>query len=231
MLDTLSSIDFIGHLATRRPLLDGWMCYGRKRISRVPAGSIDRRVAKTRKRLQQALFELTAEKGYSAVTVEDICREADVGRSTFYTHFPDKDRLRKAVIDEHMKISQERGSERHLQRNAGGFSFSGPVFEHAHATRQMHRALVGEKKHDMPEEIRDWIRGQVRRELASMEVRDEGGAKLEIATCFIVGAFFAVMHWWLANDNDVSPEEVDRMFQQLSFKGVKAILDGPTGDE
>ena len=51
------------------------------------AGSIDRRVARTRRLLQQALFRLTAEKGYGTVTVEDICREADVGRSTFYTHY------------------------------------------------------------------------------------------------------------------------------------------------
>lgn len=69
----------------------------------MPAGPIDRRVARTRSRLQQALFRLTAEKGYTAITVEDICREADVGRSTFYTHYPDKDYLRKATIDEHMK--------------------------------------------------------------------------------------------------------------------------------
>ena len=128
----------------------------------MPAGEIDRRVARTRSLLQQALFKLTVEKGYTAVTVEDICREADVGRSTFYTHYPDKDGLRKATIDEHMKTLQARGAERHLQRNAKRFSFSGPVFEHAHATREMHRALTGGKKRDVPDEIRNWISGQVR---------------------------------------------------------------------
>ena len=71
----------------------------------MPVGSIDRRVARTRSLLQQALFSLTAEKGYTAITVEDICREADVGRSTFYTHYPDKESSRKATIDDHMKKS------------------------------------------------------------------------------------------------------------------------------
>jgi AcrR family transcriptional regulator len=202
-----------------------------KGISPVPVGSMDRRVARTRNLLQQALFKLTVEKGYSAVTVEDICREANVGRSTFYTHYPDKDRLRKAVIDEHIKTSQERGSERHSQRSAGGFSFSAPAFEHAHATRQIHRALVGEKKHDVPEEIRDWISDQVRNELASMQVGDEDGARLTIATCFIVGAFFEVMHWWLAEDKNISPEEIDQIFRQLSFKGVNAALGGSAKNE
>jgi AcrR family transcriptional regulator len=144
MLDSVSSIDFAGRLAPARPVLDGLVSYDRKRISPMPTGLIDRRVARTRSLLQQALFKLTAEKGYTAVTVEDICREADVGRSTFYTHYSDKDCLRKAMIDEHMKSLQARGAERHSQRNAKGFFFSGPVFEHAHAMREMPmRSWVG----------------------------------------------------------------------------------------
>ena len=197
----------------------------------MPTGSIDRRVARTRKLLQQALFKLTAEKGYAAVTVEEICREADVGRSTFYTHYPDKDCLRKATIGEHMKALQTRGAERHAPRNAKGFSFSGPVFEHARATRQMHRTLMGGKKREMPEEIRDWISGQVRRELANIQASDKGGARLEIATRFIVGAFFEVMHWWLEEDTELSPAEIDQMFLQLTFQGVNAVLADPTSVE
>jgi AcrR family transcriptional regulator len=190
-------------------------------------GSIDRRVARTRSLLQQALFKLTAERGYTAVTVEDICREADVGRSTFYTHYPDKDSLRKATIDEHMKSLRARDVERHSQQRAKGFSFSGPAFEHAHATRQMHRALMGGKKREMPEEIRDWISGQVRRELVDISGGNDDGAALEIATRFFVGAFFDVMHWWLDHDAGLTPAEVDRMFQRLAFKGVEAALQGP----
>jgi AcrR family transcriptional regulator len=194
ILDSVSRIYFTGRIAPARPKLDGLVAHGRKRIPPVPAGSIDRRVARTRSRLQGALFKLTAENGYAAVTVEDICREADVGRSTFYTHYPDKDCLRKATIDEHMRTLQARGTQRDSQGNAEGFSFSGATLEHAHATREMHRALMGGKQREMPEEIRDWISGQVRRELASIPGGDEGGARLEIITRFVVGAFFEVMH-------------------------------------
>ena len=193
----------------------------------MPVGSIDRRVARTRSLLQQALFRLTAEKGYTAITVEDICREADVGRSTFYTHYPDKESLRKATIDDHMKSLRARDGEHRSQQSAKGFSFSGPAFEHGHATRQMHRALLGGKKHEMPEEIRDWISGQVRRELMGISGGNEGGARLEITTRFVVGAFFDVMHWWLDHDTGLAPAEVDRMFQRLAFKGVEAAIQEP----
>ncbi|RUW95783.1 TetR family transcriptional regulator, partial [Mesorhizobium sp. M8A.F.Ca.ET.059.01.1.1] len=49
--------------------------------------TIDRRVARTRALLQDALIALIPERGYAAITVEDICEKANVGRSTFYTHY------------------------------------------------------------------------------------------------------------------------------------------------
>lgn len=46
-------------------------------------GTIDRRIARTRGMLQHALISLIPKKGYEAITVEDICDVANVGRSTF----------------------------------------------------------------------------------------------------------------------------------------------------
>ncbi|MEM6707029.1 MAG: TetR/AcrR family transcriptional regulator, partial [Acidobacteriota bacterium] len=53
----------------------------------------DRRVTRTKRLLRQALMELVREKDYARITVQDILDRADVGRSTFYTHYRDKDDL------------------------------------------------------------------------------------------------------------------------------------------
>ncbi|MEP7189354.1 MAG: helix-turn-helix domain-containing protein [Roseiflexaceae bacterium] len=53
----------------------------------------DRRVQRTRKLLQDALTTLIVEKGYEAVTVQDIIDRVNVGRSTFYDHFLNKQAL------------------------------------------------------------------------------------------------------------------------------------------
>lgn len=185
-------------------------------------GSIDRRVARTRRLLQEALFELTAENGYGAVTVEDICGRADVGRSTFYTHYPDKDSLRKAAIEEHLDALRGEGDTGDSEPSAGGFAFSGPAFVHADATRMLHRAMLGGKQHEIPEEIRSWISKQVRRELMGVAGKDAIG--LEVATRFVTGAFFEIMHWWLDADAALSPEEIDRLFQTLAFDGARRML-------
>ena len=59
----------------------------------------DRRIYRTRKLLQDALIELILEKGYAAVTVQDIIDRANIGRSTFYAHFQDTESLFLSTFD------------------------------------------------------------------------------------------------------------------------------------
>jgi len=51
---------------------------------------LDPRERRTRKLLDQAFLELLAEKGFDAITVQDIASRAGVNRATFYAHFHDK---------------------------------------------------------------------------------------------------------------------------------------------
>ena len=53
----------------------------------------DRRSARTRRLLGTALLELLHERGYDDITVQDILDRANIGRSTFYAHYYDKDDL------------------------------------------------------------------------------------------------------------------------------------------
>ncbi len=53
----------------------------------------DRRSQRTRQLLSTALIEVMLEKRYDEITVQDIIDRANVGRSTFYAHFLDKEDL------------------------------------------------------------------------------------------------------------------------------------------
>jgi len=52
-----------------------------------------RRSAEIRDRLFRAALKLFGEKGFTDTTVEDITEAADVGKGTFFNHFPSKDHL------------------------------------------------------------------------------------------------------------------------------------------
>jgi AcrR family transcriptional regulator len=59
-------------------------------LSTFPEEKLDPRVKRTRQLLEQAFLEVAAEKGFQAVSVQDITERAGVNRATFYAHFPDK---------------------------------------------------------------------------------------------------------------------------------------------
>lgn len=74
-------------MARHRPVTD-----------KTPKVSGDRRVAKTRERLLAAFRELFLERGYARTSALAITQRADVGRSTFYEHFENKDDLFRASL-------------------------------------------------------------------------------------------------------------------------------------
>ncbi len=62
----------------------------------------DRRITRSKKALRSALIDLMEERGFEAITVNDLCVAADLNRGTFYNHFHDKDSLLAFFEDEVM---------------------------------------------------------------------------------------------------------------------------------
>ena len=60
----------------------------------------DVRVTKTQRFLSQALLALLENQSFDKITINDICGEAMVSRSTFYAHFEDKYQLLHFSIQE-----------------------------------------------------------------------------------------------------------------------------------
>src|SRR5687767_8269534 len=108
---------------------------------------IDRRVARTRAALQQALMALIRSKGYDAITVQDICAAANVGRSTFYSHYKDVGDLKRSSLDDHLRhllvAHQKHARAAAAPGDARQLGFSLAMFEHARDHLDLHRALVG----------------------------------------------------------------------------------------
>jgi AcrR family transcriptional regulator len=70
---------------------------------------IDPRVRRTRQSIEQAFVELVRERGFQAISVQDIAGRAGINRATFYAHFPDKfDLLNQFTRDSFQKEVDQR---------------------------------------------------------------------------------------------------------------------------
>lgn len=59
----------------------------------------DRRIEKTKQAVFHALADLLQEKMYASLTIQEIIDRANIGRTTFYAHFPAKDDLLVAYME------------------------------------------------------------------------------------------------------------------------------------
>ena len=60
----------------------------------------DRRTKYTKTVIRQALFDLLQEKPINKITVTDVCKLADINRSTFYSHYEDVYALLASIQNE-----------------------------------------------------------------------------------------------------------------------------------
>src|SRR4051794_37293083 len=99
----------------------------------------DRRSRRTRRTLGQALVDLMLEKRYDTITVQEIIDRANVGRSTFYAHYLDKEDLLQTEVSELV----ERLSM-HMDHNAASNHLipSLELLTHLQDSYQLYRALV-----------------------------------------------------------------------------------------
>jgi AcrR family transcriptional regulator len=170
----------------------------------------DRRVRRTRQILHDALTSLILEKGYERLTVQDILDRADVGRSTFYSHFRDKEALLLSCFD---------GLREELRREfaAGGPSPAAIVFDHAHRHRRVYKALCGKQGGNVVHRHLHRLIGEAMRDhpLGRPE-----GVPAEVVTEFYASATVGLLIWWVDRDFRFGPERMAAMHHRLAIEGI-----------
>jgi AcrR family transcriptional regulator len=185
------------------------------------ASPIDRRSARTRALLLEALPGLMAERGFERLTTQNIIDRAGVGRATFYAHFENKEELLAASVDG-LRAWLEAMRER---APAQPFAFMLPFFEHLASHRAIYRTTF-ERESEVSVErlIRAMMRELVRAELTAKRTARQDDGAIELATQFVVSTFWSVTVWWMGGGATLRPAEVDALFLRLAQPGLELAL-------
>lgn len=179
--------------------------------------AIDRRVLRTRTALYDALVSLIRRKAYDLITVEDLLREAGVGRATFYAHFTSKDDLLERSLD---RLRQQLVAAEKSAAGAGaaGHTPSRVFFEHVAEFRDIPLSLGAGRGGTIVREAIDRIVAERLKDAMPAEL--PGALPRDLAVRHVVAALNATLQWWLERGEHVSPAEAHALFARLVRKGV-----------
>lgn len=198
----------------------------------------DRRVSRTRRLLRDALFALILEKGFDAVTVEEITNRADLGRTTFYLHYRDKEDLLLESIGELVDDLIEQMA--HLPAAQWQLDFGDPnftpspaivlPFQHVAENARLYRVILrGEGTYSVSRRLREII-VQASNEMLHVLLEKERLAAMhpqvpmDVFLNFLAGAWLGLITWWLENDMPYPPAEMAMMFQMIILRGAADVL-------
>lgn len=199
------------------------------RGSQVPSDrGKDRRVQKTQGLLHGALASLIHEKSYDAIVVKEILARANVGRSTFYSHFRDKDELLDRGLRDMLRACESHAPARPAGAADRILRFSLPLFTHIGQMRSASAATVDARGQAVVHERLQ----QVLAELIADELRAVShgrppagqGVPRDLLARHVASTFLLVSSWWMESAEPLPASTANDLFRALVLPAVSEAV-------
>ena len=187
---------------------------------------MDRRQQKTRAAIFKAFIELISEENYHKITIQEIIDKANIGRSTFYSHFETKDDLLDAICEEVFH---------HILDSATDLNHTHGVVEHEGKPNSVICHIlqhIKENDHNILTllscEGNDFFISSFKNHLTKLmelaffsDGAQEQSNKLprDFVINHITGSFINMVPWWIDGGLKQSPQELDAMFSEVITRG------------
>lgn len=174
----------------------------------------DRRISRTKARLGDALFILMSRKRWERITVQNILDEADVGRSTFYSHYDTKLDLLLSRIP---SIGPTLGDP----AEPGGLPDLTPLFAHVVAVREVVSGLF---EQSVSGAITDHMHDTFAADWERILRGRNPSVGNPVVYQYLAGATVSCLRFYVTNPECGSPEEVADRFSRLTRGVLSAEL-------
>ncbi|MFI5092644.1 MAG: TetR/AcrR family transcriptional regulator [Candidatus Acidiferrum sp.] len=181
---------------------------------------IDRRVRATRDNLGDALIALMHEKPFETITVQHVLDRAKVSRSTFYSHYSDKNDLFLSDVEDFWEMMSTA-----LIRRGDASNRVAPVqelFSHVADMRQFIASMTASQKvRDVMELGQGHFARAIEQRLSTLPAtRTLSPTRRSALAHASAGSLFSLLNWWLAHGNAATPAQMDALFHQTLWSGI-----------
>jgi AcrR family transcriptional regulator len=184
----------------------------------------DRRTARTQRSLSGALVSLVTEKRFDDITVQEVIDRADVGRSTFYSHFRDKEDLFQQDWERFLE-----GLAQHIDWDKAGQAGFVPVaylFKHLQEFQTFYKSLVRSQKADAI--FKSGVSYLSEKIESALSERLKGkplpSTPIPILSNCLSSELFSLLKWWLDRGMPYLPERMDEIFHELIGPTFRTVL-------
>jgi len=184
----------------------------------------DRRSLRTQELLIHALLELIEKKHYDQISVQDIVQKANIGRSTFYAHYQNKDDLLLSGLEHQLEHLARQIT---LADDCRLIFDTSPLFQHAHGHADIYRTLIwGSGYKLLIENGQAALSREIEFRLTSL-LADKSctSIPLPVLATTMSGVILVLLKWWLENKTFYPPKRMDEIFQQLMMPGIQSVLE------
>ncbi len=182
---------------------------------------LDRRVQRTYQQLAGALLRLLTRKPWQQITVQELCDEAVIRRTTFYQHFQDKQDFVNWFLEEkRLEFSAWIADDDPPRKLGDHFvSLATRVLDYLkrHEEVEMVVENSGERGARMLEGfLRTCVGEMVSRLSARGDLQQDGVTPaITLLSEFYVGGLLAALRWWFTNGKPCTEEELIRYLRRI----------------
>jgi AcrR family transcriptional regulator len=195
-----------------------------------PLSRHTRRKLQTRKLLIQTTLQLILEKGYDAITIQEITDLADLGRGTFYIHFKDKEEVVwTAFRDIYEELEQ--AAHQQLDRRMPQVEYYGllNIFRHAQKNRDLYRVMFGRQgSTSLTARLQDFLAQSFSYDIRNAPEPPEINFDIpeEIEAQILTGVISRLLFWWLETPNSYTPEQMAAMTYEVLYRKPPPAVGG-----
>jgi AcrR family transcriptional regulator len=182
----------------------------------------ERRRLHTHNLLIRTTLQLILEKGYDAISIQDITDRADLGRGTFYLHFRDKgDLVWTAFRDSFQRLEQE--AHQQLDRRLPQVEYYGllNIFCHAEKNRDLYRVMFGGQGSGMlTARVQNYLANAFLFDIRNAPVSPDMDFNIphEVEAQMLTGLISRLLFWWLEIPNSYTPEQMAAMTYKVLYR-------------
>jgi len=190
---------------------------------------MDRRTARTRKWLRQALLTLIQKKQIELITIQEITDEADMARVTFYRHYKDKNELLIDCLD---NLYGELIEVMHIPSQMAPNEVGSVVYEnlklwysHIAANREVFKIIFNSSATALARRrMRELVIQQAILAMQSSGAMPMITIPYDIVLNYIAETQIGLIAWWLETDSSYSPDMLAEMATRLLETGMFGLM-------